>query len=65
MKAKDLMKVLSQFDGDMEVDVCIEEYGCGAGSEDRKEIRGITGLSVGVNSDGVAVYANIRCELYE
>lgn len=65
MKAKDLMRVLSQYDGDMEVSVCVEDSGCGAYSEERKEIRSIMGLSVGVNSDGVSVYALIRCELYE
>lgn len=59
------MKVLSKYDGDMEVNVSIEDSGCGACSEERKEIREIAGLAVGLNSDGVAVYANIRCELYE
>ena len=30
MKAKDLIRVLSQHDGDMEVSVSVEEWGCGA-----------------------------------
>lgn len=62
MKAKDLIKVLSQHDENIDVSICIED---GYGDEQTQDIRKFKGISVGLGESGEGEFIYLRCDLYD